>query len=83
MHAQDGAESEEVRAARLKKQRQEQRKQARDGARPFPPKHYAASVAEMESAEYPLPSLGPDGQLAPPEGYTSTRPGAVIGTSPA
>ena len=83
MHAQGEDDSAEARAERLKKQRQQQRQQVKDGVRPFPPTHYVASVAEMESAEFPLPGLSPDGQPALPEGYVSTLPGTVLASVPA
>ena len=75
----DEDESEEAKAERLKKQRQQeqQRRARRMNGRPFPPQHYVASLAELEGAEFPLPSMGPDGQLACPEGYAATRPGGA------
>jgi hypothetical protein len=77
----DEDEGEEAKAERLKKQRQQEqaRRARKSGGRPFPPRHYVASLAELEGAEFPLPAMGPDGQLACPEGYVATRPG---GTSP-
>lgn len=49
------------------------------GQPPFPPEHYVLTALEMQGNKYPVPTLGSDGQLHVPEGYTATRktPGAA------
>jgi hypothetical protein len=49
------------------------------GAPPFPPNHYVLTALEMQSNQYPVPTLGDDGQLRVPDGYTATHkaPGAA------
>lgn len=43
--------------------------------RPFPPKHYIATVESLKNFEYPLPTEGPSGELHCPEGFIATRSG--------
>lgn len=45
--------------------------------RPFPPKHYIATLETLKSSEYPLPIVGPDGKLECPEGYIATKAGVL------
>ena len=54
----------------------QQQKSSRQKKQPFPPKHYIATLDNLKSSEYPLPVVGPAGELACPEGYIATRPGA-------
>ncbi len=49
-------------------------KRANSGRPPFPPTHYVMSLKEMEAADFPVPELGPDGQLRLPEGHVATQP---------
>jgi hypothetical protein len=44
--------------------------------RPFPPKHYVATVESLQTYEYPLPATGPSGELHCPEGFVATQPSA-------
>lgn len=66
----DGAEDAAAAQAKKKQRQQQQQK------RPFPPKHYVASLADMESVEYPLATASESGEPVCPEGYVATRPGA-------
>lgn len=46
---------------------------------PFPPSHYVASLEELRRHNFPLPRMCEEtGQLLCPEGYTATRPAAVV-----
>mmetsp|Transcript_18913 Transcript_18913/g.52754 ORF Transcript_18913/g.52754 Transcript_18913/m.52754 type:complete len:651 (+) Transcript_18913:172-2124(+) len=42
---------------------------------PFPPDYYVITLEEMENLNYPLPTLGEDGGLMPPQGYLPTATG--------
>jgi hypothetical protein len=46
---------------------------------PFPPDQYVLTALQMQANQYPVPTLGNDGLLHVPEGYTATRkaPGAA------
>ena len=70
----DDAAAAAAAAQAKKKQRQQQQK---GGGRPFPPKHYVATLADLESVEYPLPTISASGEPVYPEGYTATQPGAL------
>lgn len=45
---------------------------ARHGRPPLPPQHYLLSPQEMQQLDYPVPTLGDDGQLHCPDGFIST-----------
>ncbi|BDA41970.1 Small RNA degrading nuclease 5 [Coccomyxa sp. Obi] len=61
----------------------QEQKSSKPKKQPFPPKHYIATLDNLKSSEYPLPVVGPTGELACPEGYIATRPGPKGDEDPA
>ncbi|CAL8460741.1 g272 [Coccomyxa elongata] len=76
MDASDAAAKDNGEAAQEQKSKKQKKL-------PFPPKHYIATLENLKSSEYPLPVVGPAGELACPEGYIATRPGPKGDEDPA
>ncbi|KAK9835492.1 hypothetical protein WJX74_001422 [Apatococcus lobatus] len=50
----------------------QERKSGKKGA--FPPSFYIMTLEAMEACNFPLPQVGPDGEMSCPEGFSATQP---------
>ena len=52
----------------------QERRHGKKGEPPFPPSFYIMTLEAMEACNFPLPQVGPDGEMSCPEGFTATQP---------